>query len=270
MIISAGTSNQGIGLQLERKPGFPYWTAGFFLSGLTEIARPQETLLFPAHSCVILAPDTPYRLTVRKRQREIWMIFDARMRLRPALVAPGGSAQAISVIFRNPQVWTDVRNGLRDLMRWWGSQPPELLLAENAMERVLLLSIREHGLQNQRIVDERIQSVVAYINRRLGEDLSVEELARVAGLSPSRLAHLFREMTGLSPMKFLEIHRIDRAKHLLLTSDLPVQEIGLNFGFPNAQHFSVRFRSLTGQSPSAFRQAPKKRFGELSPEEGLG
>jgi AraC-like DNA-binding protein len=268
MIISAGISHQGSGLQIERKPGFPFWTAGFFLSGLTEIACAKETLLFPANSCVLLAPDTPYRLTVRKRQREIWMIFDARMRLRPVLPAPRGDSQAIAVTFRDSRVWMEVQAGLRDLIRWWKSQPPELLLAENAMERVLLLALREHGLQNQQIPDERIQRVVAHIDGRLGEELPVEELARVAGLSPSRFAHLFRQFTGLAPMKFLEIHRIERAKHLLLTTDLPVQEIGLICGLPNAQHFSVRFRGLTGQSPSAFRQAPKRRLGELNPDHG--
>ena len=51
----------------------------------------------------------------------------------------------------------------------------------------------------------------------------------------------------------------------LLTTDLPVQQIGLQVGFPNAQHFSTRFRKLTGQSPRAFREAPQRRFGELNP-----
>ena len=134
------------------------------------------------------------------------------------------------------------------------------------MERVLLLAIREHGLQNQQMPDERIQRVVAHIDERFEEELPVEELARVAGLSPSRFAHLFRQFTGLAPMKFLEIHRIERAKHLLLTTDLPVQEIGFSCGFTNSQHFSTRFRSLTGQSPSAYRQVPKRRFGELNPD----
>lgn len=264
MIISTGVSNQGIGLQMERKPGFPYWTAGFFLSGLTEIAYAKETLLVTAKSCVILPPNTPYRVTVRKRQHEIWMIFAARAELR--LPWPSSDSKALAVTFRDSQVWKEVQTGLRDLIRRWESQPPEVLLAENSMERVLLLAIREHGLQNQQMPDERIQRVVAHIDERFEEELPVEELARVAGLSPSRFAHLFRQFTGLAPMKFLEIHRIERAKHLLLTTDLPVQEIGFNCGFANSQHFSTRFRSLTGQSPSAYRQSPKRRFGELNLE----
>jgi AraC family transcriptional regulator of arabinose operon len=265
MIISAGSSHHNVGLQMDRKPGFPYWTAGFFLSGLIDIECGQGTLLFPPRSCVILAPDTPYRLSVRRKHREIWMIFDARMRLRPVLPSRGESSSVIAVTFRDTRAWAELQAGLRDFMRWWSSQPPELLLAENAMERLLLLAIREHGQENRRMFDERMQRVVACIDARLGEELPVEELAHTAGLSASRFAHLFRDVMGLTPMKFLEVRRVEKAKHLLLTTDLPVQEIGYAVGFPNAQHFAVRFNKLTGQSPRAFRKKPSRRFGELHP-----
>ena len=56
-------------------------------------------------------------------------------------------------------------------------------------------------------------------------------------------------------------------KVLLLSTDLPVQQVGRLTGFPNAQHFSVRFRKMAGQSPRAFRRNPRRRFGELNPQE---
>ena len=268
MIISAGTSSHGAGLQFEREPGFPYWTAGFFLTGPIEVACEGRTLSIPPRSCLILGPNTPYRIIMLGKHREIWTIFDPSMRLRSALPAADGRSRVISVVFGDSPAWSRRRAGLNDLMHWWASQPPELQLAENAVERLLLLAIREDGLQqDQRMPDDRIHRVVAHIERRFGEELPVEELASVAGLSPSRFAHLFRDTTGLSPIKFLEMHRIERAKHLMLTTDLPVREIGNRCGFPNAQHFSVRFRNMTGQSPSAFRQMPKRRFRELHPEE---
>ena len=68
-------------------------------------------------------------------------------------------------------------------------------------------------------------------------------------------------------MKFLEMRRIEKAKGLLLTTDLPVQEVGRLTGFPNAQHFSIRFRKMSGQSPRDFRLKPRRRFAELNPHE---
>ena len=87
MIISAGTSSHGAGLQFEREPGFPYWTAGFFLTGPIEVACEGRTLSIPPRSCLILGPNTPYRITMLSKHREIWTIFDPRMRLRSALPA---------------------------------------------------------------------------------------------------------------------------------------------------------------------------------------
>lgn len=266
MIVSAGKSYQGTDLQIERGPGFPHWTAAFFLSGLTEIVSGEQSYLHPGRSAMILAPRTPYRLTVLKPRQEIWMIFDPRPRMLQSLLPPEDPAAVTSVAFDDSAIWSDVQTGLRDLLRWWDSMPPQLLLAENAMEKVLLLARWTHGLQKQPILDERISRVTAHIEAQLHKELSVETLARIIGLSPSRLAHVFRERMGISPMQFLEMRRIEKAKHLLLTTDLPIYQIGQLIGFPNAQHFSIRFRKMIGQSPTTFRLNPQRRYGELHPE----
>ena len=216
---------------------------------------------------MILAPRTPYRLTVIKPQREIWMIFGPRPRMLQTLLPPEDSAEVTSVAFTDPDIWTNVQAGLRDLLRWWDSQPQQLLLAENAMEKVLLLARWTHGLQKQPILDKRMSRVTAHIEAHLHEELSVDALARMVGLSPSRLAHVFRDRMGVSPMQFLEMRRIEKAKHLLLTTDLPIYQIGQHIGFPNAQHFSIRFRKMIGQSPRTFRLNPQRRHAELNPSE---
>lgn len=263
MIISAGKSTESAGLRLERGPGFPHWSAGFFLGGLTEIVCDGRTWELPGRHAAILAPHTPYELTLKKRQHEVWMIFDPRPRLLEALQPVRGQSASFMVSFQDPEIWAAVRAGLRDLLEWWGAQVPQLPLAENAMERVLLLARLAADQQQPGIVDERIAKVIDHISERLDKEFTIDELARVAGLSVSRFSWLFKERTGLAPVKFLESRRIEKARHLLLTTDLPVQQIGWQVGFANAQHFSTRFRKLTGQSPRAFRVAPQRRFGEL-------
>jgi AraC-like DNA-binding protein len=267
MIISAGKSNEKAGLRMERGPGFPHWTAGFFLGGLTEVVSGERTWQLPGRHALILAPHTPYKITLKKRQDEVWMIFDPRPHLLEALQWERGSRATFAVSFPEPDTWAEVRAGLRDLLKWWGARVPQLALAENAMERILLLAQWAHNQQAPDIADERIARVVAHISDHLAKEHTIGELARVTGLSVSRFALLFKERTGVAPVKFLETRRIEKARHLLLTSDLPVQQVGVQVGFPNAQHFSTRFRKLIGQSPRAFRQAPRRRFGELHTKE---
>ncbi len=252
---------------MVREPGFPYWSAGFLISGELEVVISGRTTSLHNRSCVVIPPHTPYELTVRKRQREIWMIFDPRPHFLETLLPEDGVAETFSVDFVGSDVWSAVRTGLDDLLKWWNAPQPQLQLAENAMEKVLLLAHWLHDERQPSQVDKRINDVLALINKRLTDELTVEDLARASGLSLSRFAHLFRERMGVTPMGFLETRRMEQARNLLLTTDLPVQQVALMTGFPNAQHFSTRFRRLAGQTPSAFRLAPKRRFGELHPEQ---
>ena len=268
MIIAAGRNIEPAGVRLERKSGYPHWTAGFLMAGNIEVALTGgRTIQLESHACVVLPPNTPYELTVKKQQDQVWMIFDPRMHLQEALRPPNQDFETFSVAFEDSETWAAVSAGLHDLVRWWGAPQPHLLLAENAIAKVLLLARWQHDQQHHSTPDERIGRVVDLISDRLEEELSVETLAAVAGLSPSRFSHLFRERMGVTPMNFLESRRMEQAKQLLLSTDLPIQQIALNIGFPNAPHFSTRFRKLTSQSPSDFRQSPQRRFGELYPEE---
>lgn len=270
MIISAGESTEKAGVRVERGSGFPHWTAGFFLSGLTEIMFEGQTREVSARQAVILPPHTPYTLVLKKRQHEIWMIFDPNPHLLEVLHSTKGEPAPFAASFPSLEIWTGVRGGLRDLLRWWNGEVPQLRLAENAMNRVLLLAAWARDQQLPRLADDRIDRAVEYISKRLTEELSGEILARVAGLSASRFAFKFKERTGLAPMKFLGMRRIEKAKHLLLTTSLPIQQIALNAGFPNSQHFSTCFRKVAGQTPSAFRARPERRFEELNPNAGGG
>jgi len=255
------------GVRLERGSGFPHWTAGFLLAGSIKVITAEGIHQIGQHSCVILPPHTPYELTVTKKQNQVWMIFDPREPLLEGFLLQGRISETLSVTFDDPETWAEVDAGLCELLKWWEKQPPHLSLAENAMEKVLLLARWAHDQQRNTPIDERIANVVEHMKQYLAEEMTIESLSHVAALSPSRFAHLFRERMGVTPMNFLESRRMEQARHLLLTTDSPIQQIGFDIGFTNQQHFSTRFRKLTGQSPSAFRQSPQRRFGELYPEE---
>ena len=78
-------------------------------------------------------------------------------------------------------------------------------------------------------------------------------MALLAGLSPSRLRHLFRSQTGCSPRNFLEEQRMRRARELLLLSRQTIAEIAYATGFDNPFYFTLRFKKHTGESPRDFR-----------------
>jgi AraC family transcriptional regulator of arabinose operon len=101
--------------------------------------------------------------------------------------------------------------------------------------------------------DPRIDWAVAEIGRRLGDGLTIAELARAVNLSPSRFAHLFRERMGKSPTRYLRQRRLERARLLLESTFLTVKEVMAAVGCNDPSHFSRDFRRAYGVSPRAWR-----------------
>jgi AraC family transcriptional regulator len=91
------------------------------------------------------------------------------------------------------------------------------------------------------------------IEASLESGVPLEELAREARASRFHFARAFREATGIPPHRYLTVRRIERAKDLLLHTDLSLVEIALACGFGNQSHFTLRFRDVVGETPRRFR-----------------
>jgi len=129
-------------------------------------------------------------------------------------------------------------------------------LATNQLERLLLRAQEEaagdaHGAAAP---DPRVQAACRWIAQHLSADLSLDEVAREVHLSPSRLAQLFREHTGLSMLRWREDQRLQMARHLLQTTGTPVSRISAMVGYEDQLYFSRVFRKRVGVSPTEFRR----------------
>lgn len=92
-------------------------------------------------------------------------------------------------------------------------------------------------------------------DRGYAEPLDLEALARAAHVSPRHFSRSFRRTFGETPHQYLLSRRIERARHLLRTTDLPVAEICLEVGFASVGSFTTTFRRRVGVSPTAYRRA---------------
>ena len=99
----------------------------------------------------------------------------------------------------------------------------------------------------------RLRRVVDYIEAHLAEDISLSDLAGLAGLSTHHFGEAFKVSTGTSPHRYLIERRILRAKELLLGAEQSIAEIAISVGFASHSHFTDNFHRLTGTTPSRFR-----------------
>ncbi|MFN7943806.1 MAG: AraC family transcriptional regulator [Blastocatellia bacterium] len=105
----------------------------------------------------------------------------------------------------------------------------------------------------KRLSEGRLRQVFDYIEARLAENLTLNELAAVAGLSSSHFKVLFREATGLSPHQYVIRQRVERARNLLGASELSISRIALEAGFAHQSHLARHMQRMLGVSPGALR-----------------
>lgn len=153
------------------------------------------------------------------------------------------------------EVRRQVELNLAEAVRWSHSLLRHNgLLGLNRLEAALLWCDLANPLTHP--LDERVRRVVDAVEHDVRHGWTLDGLAAVARLSPSRLSHLFTQHLGLSPMGFVEEHRMRLAAQLLDLTDRPIKDVATEVGYADPLYFSSRFRRWSGVSPRAYRHRP--------------
>lgn len=111
-------------------------------------------------------------------------------------------------------------------------------------------------------MEPRIHRVIHLMTGKLRREVPLTVLAQSVNLSPSRLRHLFKDATGLSPAQYLKIQRMEKAKELLENTFLRVKEVMLRVGVKDKSHFTKEFKRLYGLSPVKYRSRYWSHLGD--------
>lgn len=98
----------------------------------------------------------------------------------------------------------------------------------------------------------RIQSAMQFIREHLAQPLSVDQLAAQVAMSPSHFAHSFREISGVSPMRYLRDLRLDAARNLMLGGGMRAGDAAAKVGFESAAHFAREFKNRFDATPTEY------------------
>ena len=111
-------------------------------------------------------------------------------------------------------------------------------------ERILIPILRSHKAG---------QKILAYIHAHYCEPINVQSVAEVLGLNSNYFSKLFKQNTGTSPMQYINVLKVNRAKFLLKNTDMQVSEISSVIGYNDPFYFSRMFKREEKTSPLNYR-----------------
>ena len=128
---------------------------------------------------------------------------------------------------------------------------------ESSMRIYRLFEILLSPTRQEQKEELPITAAVEYIRANVGKPITLEELAGIAQLSPYYFSHMFKRETGFSPLEYVINTRIERAKTLLLTTNMTVSEIAEEVGYSNSGSLINLFVKKVGSSPGQYRKNHK-------------
>lgn len=101
-----------------------------------------------------------------------------------------------------------------------------------------------------------LAEAIAFIEQNIKENIKIESVASKSYLSPNYFRRIFKEITGLTPIEYINSLRISKARQLLEKGKSSITEVGEAVGIPDSNYFAKIFKSATNMSPSEY----KKKF----------
>lgn len=239
-----------------REDGVADWLLVYTASGLGRFGYAGGEIVARPGDWVLLRPGTPHDYGVEAslaRWELVWVHFQPRPEWLKWLHWPevhdglmcltvgGPAGDGIAARFLEVHHLLNSTHRRREAV------------AVNALEDVLLRCDQHNPIAAPEQGDDRVRKATEFLEQNLEKKTSLDDIAAAVGLSTSRLAHLFRAESGQTPQRYLEALRMQRAAEMLERTSFSVKQIAAAVGFESPFYFSLRFKSWSTLSPTAFR-----------------
>jgi AraC-like DNA-binding protein len=233
----------------------------FLVQGTKEVTVAGRVYRYTAGECLVSTVDLPVTgEIIEASEREPYLCLV--IALEPALVHEVLQSSGIAVPARSrPGLFVEpavpaLRDAVSRLARCLDSPGDCAVLASGILREIIYrllqgpfgATVAELGLASSRT--QRISRAIAHLKNRFAEPLRVEEVARLAGMSPSTFHEHFRKITTMSPLQYQKQLRLQEARRLLASDGAGAADIGFRVGYQSPSQFSREYARHFGHSPT--------------------
>ena len=118
---------------------------------------------------------------------------------------------------------------------------------------VLVMRLIRINPEDEAALSQECQKIKEYLDQNFTSPITLDSLSETVYISKHYLSHLFKEQTGVSPIKYLTSKRMEKACELLSETELRVSEVSKAVGYENPLYFSQVFKRIYGISPVKYR-----------------
>ena len=253
-----------------------HWAISFVRDGSVETLTRGARSRAECGTVMVHPPALPYAEYAETPGTHEWIVFECDV--RPGLALFQLYPAAPTVALAEPTAFS----ALFDLLlHAWEGHPSALRDARVSALTLQILAVILEDWQGAgspprppalMTAQDRFSGLIVYLSQHLDRKLGRDDIAAFAHLQPNHLDRVFRRAYGVSPMQMLRDLRLQRARHLLESSDQTVAAVAALCGFEEAGYFTRVFRRIVGQTPGEYRRSigaacGSYRGAEKTPEE---
>ncbi|MBQ2823266.1 MAG: AraC family transcriptional regulator [Oscillospiraceae bacterium] len=250
----AGVGKCSSQCRITRQNGFNLHMVFYTRKGSGRLFYLGQEYCLSRGDIIILNKDIPYEyIPDDEHWHTSWITFSGAFAAETlsAFRLDGGKV----IHYENPEPVNDM---FRKMMGILKQQEHDWIYTSSALLYSLLTELSVHSADmsgEQGITDDEgyLGRAFEFINENFRRDITLEEVASAAGVTPEYFCRIFRRRMNMRPFEYVAKMRVQEAKKLLETTSVPVSEIGCAVGYHDKSYFGSVFKKYEGISPSAFR-----------------
>lgn len=215
-------------------------------SGICDVLHNGKIYTLTAGNLVLYAPLEEQRYTFKADTSSLWCHFTGTF-VQEILASCGMSS---GVYFFNPNKY--ISEAYSELIQRFHQPGRKNFANASLLELIYHIQDSMHCPEQKKNFDLLLPTL-NYINMNYNKQITLEQLAKQSGYSRSRFSHIFSEITGTTPIKYLNDIRLKASCEMLSSTNLGIGDISLRCGFNDPLYYSKLFFRKYNTTPSNYR-----------------